>query len=157
TKCPTDYLLESPVCYSLSKYREQVLEPYVLPPVRGLTNHPSVAPYVEAVHTKLQPTMQSVIRAGRTAHAAVLPPSQRYWKREIYPRLVLLGRQLEPVWIIAQQRFDTHVTPYIQMGQSRLDSVRIQLAPYHNRALELSKDSWRVSQPYITPVVQTVQ
>ncbi|KAK0488627.1 hypothetical protein IW261DRAFT_1440672 [Armillaria novae-zelandiae] len=60
--CPSDYGLQDPVCWGLAKYRTNVVDAYLAPPVRRVVGHPMVRPVVEKGAAVLTPLVRRTVR-----------------------------------------------------------------------------------------------
>ncbi|KAG6856440.1 hypothetical protein H0H87_004405 [Tephrocybe sp. NHM501043] len=83
--CRADFPRTSPICHSLDLYRQHVLDPYVVPPIRSLVHH--AEPYIEPI----KPYASSAADFTRTHVAprasALLDLTLEQYHAHIAPRL----------------------------------------------------------------------
>ncbi|KAG7444460.1 uncharacterized protein BT62DRAFT_1077792 [Guyanagaster necrorhizus] len=102
--CPSDYGLQDPVCWGLARYRANVVDVYLVGPVKRVAGHPSVRPVVTRVEPVVEKGGEAVRRAVREA-----------------------GGFVEP-------RYEAYVKPYVDRGVSYLQRAYAGMSPYLQRA-----------------------
>ncbi|KAI4521840.1 hypothetical protein K525DRAFT_256297 [Schizophyllum commune Loenen D] len=98
--------LQRPLCRSLSTYRQYVVEPYIIPPLKAAVNHPSVSPY-----QRVEP--YPVVRKAVTlATPYAISAKHLLWDRTIVPQY---HRHAVPRYnVYVQPHLDKYVVPVQQ-------------------------------------------
>ncbi|KAL1723195.1 hypothetical protein EV715DRAFT_191623, partial [Schizophyllum commune] len=121
--CSSEDNLQRPLCRSLSTYRQYVVEPYIIPPLKAAVNHPSVSPYVEkayAAEQRVEPYVlraydlsQPVVRKGITlATPYAIAAKHLVWDKTIVPQY---HRHAVPRYnVYVQPHLDKYVVPVQQ-------------------------------------------
>ncbi|KAL1762761.1 hypothetical protein FB107DRAFT_198489 [Schizophyllum commune] len=125
--CSSEDNLQRPLCRSLSTYRQYVVEPYIIPPLKAAVNHPSVSPYVEKAYAAEQRVEPYILRAYeisqpviRKAVALATPyaisAKHLVWDRTIVPQY---HRHAVPRYnVYVQPHLDKYVVP-VQQAAAR--------------------------------------
>ncbi|KAL1696689.1 hypothetical protein GGG16DRAFT_43132 [Schizophyllum commune] len=121
--CSSEDSLQRPLCRSLSTYRQYVVEPYIIPPLKAAVNHPSISPYVEkacAAEQRVEPYVlraydlsQPVVRKGITlATPYAIAAKHLVWDKTIVPQY---HRHAVPRYnVYVQPHLDKYVVPVQQ-------------------------------------------
>ncbi|KAL1710836.1 hypothetical protein EV121DRAFT_191811, partial [Schizophyllum commune] len=121
--CSSEDNLQRPLCRSLSTYRQYVVEPYIIPPLKAAVNHPSVSPYVEkayAAEQRVEPYVlraydlsRPVVRKGITlATPYAIAAKHLVWDKTIVPQY---HRHAVPRYnVYVQPHLDKYVVPVQQ-------------------------------------------
>uniref|UniRef100_D8Q0S2 Uncharacterized protein n=1 Tax=Schizophyllum commune (strain H4-8 / FGSC 9210) TaxID=578458 RepID=D8Q0S2_SCHCM len=121
--CSSEDNLQRPLCRSLSTYRQYVVEPYIIPPLKAAVNHPSVSPYVEKAYAAEQRVEPYVLRAYEISQPVVrkavtlatpyaISAKHLVWDRTIVPQY---HRHAVPRYnVYVQPHLDKYVVPVQQ-------------------------------------------
>ncbi|KAF9460551.1 hypothetical protein BDZ94DRAFT_1265838 [Collybia nuda] len=133
TVCRSDSAFSSPVCRGLATYRNHILEPYIVPPIRtylvapiqSAVHHPALAPlhpYAHSASAAVRPRVSaaaSAVKARYDAH--VVPAATTFWenkvlptyKTHVYPRarpyIFIYQTRVQPVYDSAYTRVESYV------------------------------------------------
>lgn len=132
--CPKDVKLESPVCRGLTQYRERILDPYVLPPIRAALAHPAVAPQIARAKPYVDQAVQTV---------------QVQYKR--------LEDASQPYVVLATKEYNRRLRPHVKLMEYNLRRYQKQAQPYVEQSADVVKGWWIKSQPYIRPILLKLQ
>jgi hypothetical protein len=182
--CPEDDKLQSPVCRGLYHYRRLVLEPYVFPVIQQALNHPTVAPYVEAVKPQINRAIEFgtpiVINARDNFKTHVVPQWDKRvvptWNEQVVPQwnkhvVPQWNQHVVPQWnqhVVPQWNqhvipvYNANLAPYITQAQKALGPYYAQaVVEYHQRIVPNAKvaaitlHQWQqASQPYVILAAQ---
>ena len=136
--CPKDTKNESAVCHKLSVARERIFDPYILPPIRFVANHPAVAPHI--AHAK--PHIKNTYDVVSTQYDA------------LYKKLEVAAR---PYIVQMQREYNIRLRPQIRVMQYNWRRYRRQAQPYINQAYAVGFRLWIRTEPYVTPVLAKVE
>ncbi|KAF8912437.1 hypothetical protein CPB85DRAFT_1301982 [Mucidula mucida] len=160
--CPSDPFLEDPICKSLGFYRETVIEPYVMPTIRRVREHPTSKRIEEiavpAYHQIVVPAYKRVVvPAYRTvvvpAYEKAILPSYKRIIRPVYEKKVvpLYSRTVAPYtrraslylaqaqnatrpYVRRAELYYAAALPHIQSTYTRLQSAYVAAKPYAHKA-----------------------
>lgn len=136
--CPKDVNLESPVCRGLTVYRERILDPYILPPIRAAAAHPLVAPQI----ARAKPYVNDAITFATVQYTTL------YHKAEVVSR---------PYLVQATREYNKRLRPHVRLMEYNIRRYRRQAQPYVDQARGVVLDLWIKSEPYVTPVLIKLQ
>ncbi|KAK0497353.1 hypothetical protein EDD18DRAFT_1462167 [Armillaria luteobubalina] len=117
--CPSDYGLQDPVCWGLAKYRTNVVDVYLVPPVRRVAEHPRVRPVVAKGAEVLTPLVRRTVRG---VEEFVEPRYRAYLKPYVDP----ISKYASVATPYVRNAYTT-VAPYVRRGYTAV-------APYVERA-----------------------
>jgi hypothetical protein len=159
TTCPSDLELDNPVCHSLSLYRQHVLEPYILPPIYQVLDHPAVTPYVEKAVDA-----QRAIKPYYVAADVRLRPYGRKTKEVVWDGLILpiYNKQIIPLYY---QHVSPHVrllqdkiSPFVEPAYDTFSSSASQAQKYiqlgYEKASPYVQDAYSTAQPYASKALE---
>lgn len=140
--CSTDYNLENPLCRTLEFYRSNL----VVPPIRSIARHPSVAPHL----LRLEPAIHQGIEAyycvaDRTAPYANYLKQQTIqvtgpvWKSQIEPRLRVLNAYLGQHWDTVSSSYEANISPLIAQVGDKMYLVYDKVEPTCTATLRASR------------------
>ena len=129
---------ESAVCRNLSVVRERIFDPYILPHIQFLANHPAVAPHI--AHAK--PHIKNAYDVVSTQYDAL------HTKVEVAAR---------PYVVQLQREYDIRLRPQIRVIRYNWRRYRRQAQPYINQAYAAGFHLWMRMEPYVTPVLAKVE
>ncbi|KIJ55648.1 hypothetical protein M422DRAFT_240259 [Sphaerobolus stellatus SS14] len=144
--CPEDVELRSPVCRTLSSYRQGILEPYVYPPIRAALDHPSVQPHVQ----RIQPYYDGVIKITKP----VIRRGRHEWRTKVLPQIRWIQIRARPYVRKAQRQFDKAFGPSIRQLSVQ---YHLKVAPHVTKLEVQLQDQWTTAKPWVYPLWRTVQ
>lgn len=171
--CPTDEKLQSPLCRGLHYYRQLVLEPFVLPPIKLALSHPSIAPYVERATpyaNQFVTTAKPIITRTRAEwNARVVPQWNKrvvplwnahvvpQWDKYGAPQITRMEQQIEPYRLKAVQEYERRLGPHLRLAVYNLQKWQRQAQPYIILVANKTYDGYQKSKPYTIPVLQRLR
>ncbi|KAI5825215.1 hypothetical protein K523DRAFT_332272 [Schizophyllum commune Tattone D] len=112
--CSSEDNLQRPLCRSLSTYRQYVVEPYIIPPLKAAVNHPSVSPYVEKAYAAEQRVEPYVLRAYEISQPVVRKAVTLATPYAISAKHLLWDRAIVPQYHRhAVPRYNVYVQPHL--------------------------------------------
>lgn len=171
--CPTDEKLQSPLCRGLQYYRQLVLDPFVLPPIKFALSHPSIAPYVERATPYANQFVSTAtpiaIRARTEWNARIVPQWNKrvvplwnahvvpQWDKYGAPQVTRIEKQLEPYRLKAVHEYERRLGPHLRLAVYNLQKWQRQAQPYIILAANKTYDGYQKSKPYTIPVLQRLK
>ena len=161
--CPGDMNHSSAVCHGIFKYRQLVLEPYVVPAFHRTLAHPSIAPHVERV----KPHVDTAVRLGRPIvrrmrvewNKRIVPQWKKrvvpQWRKHIVPQLVQVDRMVEPYRSRAMReytRYSSRITPHLRTVKNNVLHWQRQAQPYIVLAATKTYRGYQAAKPYAKPI-----
>ena len=166
--CPTDVNHESSVCFGLSKYRQLVLEPYIIPVFHRAIAHPSIAPHVKRVkphfNTAVRLTKPIVRRTQMAWNSRIVPQWNKrvipQWKKHAVPHLRRVGQLVEPYRSRVTReysRYTKYISPHLRSAQVNLQRWQRQTRPYVILAATKTYGGYQAAKPYMIPVLNRIK
>jgi hypothetical protein len=166
--CPTDLNHNSPVCYGLTRYRDLVLEPYVLPAFHRALAHPSIAPHVDRVkpHVDTATRMgKPIVRLTRVVWNSRIMPQWRkrvvpQWNKHIVPQLLRVDQKVEPYRSRVTQeytRYSNHIAPRLSTAKITLRRWQRRTQPYIVLAATKTQSGFQAAKPYAIPICKSIK
>lgn len=171
--CPTDEKLQSPVCRGLHYYRQLVLEPFILPPIKLALSHPFVAPYVDRAtpyaNQLVSATKPIALRTKAEWNARVIPQWNKrivpmwnthvvsQWSRLAVPHITRLEHQFQPYQVRVVQEYERRLGPRLRLALFNMQKWQRQARPYFIFAVNKTYDGYQKTKPYAIPVLQRLK
>ena len=136
--CPKDVQMESPICRGLDRYRKNIVDPYILPPLRAAASHPAIAPHIERARPYVD-------------HASEVVKTQYHI---LHDRVVIAT---DPYMILARKQYNAKVRPQVRLMEYNMRRYQRQAQPYVNLAKAKGLQAWYKAEIYVLPILAKLE